>query len=78
MIMERLEEELGADFVPDAASTRRSTSPPRRASIADLAKGEVALAVAGATWAAADGKKVVTGEEPDLDKLAEGARPAAP
>jgi DNA polymerase-1 len=38
--------------------------------VSDLAKGEIAVAVAGATWAAADAKKVVTGEEPDQARLA--------
>ena len=70
VIMERLEEELGADFVPDAAVDETIEVGAEEGSIADLAKGQIAIAVAGATWAAADAKRVVTGEEPELGTLA--------
>ena len=70
IILERLEEDLGADFVPEASVDETIEVAAEEGSVSDLAKGEVAVAVAGGTWAAADAKKVVTGEEPDLGKLA--------
>jgi DNA polymerase-1 len=71
VILERLEEDLGADFVPDAEVDETIEVAAEEGEVSDLAKGEIAVAVAGAAWAAADAKKVVTGEEPDLAKLAQ-------
>ncbi len=70
IILERMEEDLGADFVPESSAEETIEVAAEEGSVSDLAKGEVAVAVAGGTWAAADAKKVVTGEEPDLGKLA--------
>ena len=70
IILERLEEDLGADFVPEASVDETIKVAAEEGVVSDLAKGKAAVAIAGATWAAADAKKVVTGEEPDLGKLA--------
>src|SRR5918998_102523 len=77
VIIQRLEEELGADFVPEAGADEELEVEAQEGSPADLAEGQIALAIAGRSWAAADEKKVVRGEEPDLTKLAEriGDRP---
>ena len=69
VIMERLEEELGADFVPEASVDEELDVSAQEGSVADLAKGEVALAIAAGTWAASDGKKIVTGECDDYSGL---------
>ncbi len=77
VIIQRLEEELGADFVPEAGAEEELEVSATQGSPSDLAEGEIALAIAGESWAAADEQKVVAGEEPDLKKLAEqiGDRP---
>ena len=71
VILERLEEELGADFVPDAKVDEELDATAEAGSISDLAEGEIALAIAGETWSGYDGKKLVEGECPDLGKLVE-------
>src|ERR671925_74577 len=47
VILQRLEEELGADFVPDAKVEEELAVEAERASVGDLAEGEVALAIVG-------------------------------
>ncbi len=71
VILQRLEEELGADFVPEGKVEEELDATAREGSIGDLAKGEVALAIAGNTWSGYDGKHLVEGECPDLSALAE-------
>ncbi len=68
-IVLRLEEELGTDFVPEASVEEELDVSAERGAIADLAEGEVALAMADGTWAAADAKRIVTGEAEDPDAL---------
>ena len=68
-IISRLEEELGQDFVPDAAVDEELEVSAVEGTPADLRQGEVAVAVAGGAFAAADANKVVTGDA-DLPKLA--------
>ena len=68
-VVNRLEEELGQDFVPDAEVDEELQVAAVEGSPSDLAEGEIAIAVAGGTYAAADASKVVTGEA-DLPKLA--------
>jgi DNA polymerase-1 len=70
VILQRLEEELGADFVPDAKVEEQLDATAEAGSVADLAKGEVALAIEAATWAGYDGKRLVEGECPELSELA--------
>jgi DNA polymerase-1 len=70
VILERLEEELGADFVPEAAAEDYVDVSAEEGSIDDLAEGETALAIAGTTWAGADAKRIVKGETDDLAELA--------
>jgi DNA polymerase-1 len=74
VILERLEEELGGDFVPDAAVDETIEVNAEEGTPADLAEGETAVAVAGDTWAAADAKRIVTGEAGDLAELAKALR----
>jgi DNA polymerase-1 len=74
IILERLEEDLGADFVPDAVVDEQLDATAEAGSPDALAKGEVAVAVAGGTWAAADATKIVTGESEDLADLVEALR----
>ncbi|HEX6586468.1 MAG TPA: DNA polymerase I [Solirubrobacterales bacterium] len=74
VILQRLEEELGADFVPEAAAEERLDASAEEGTLGDLPGGEIALAVADSTWAAADAKRIVSGEEPDTGALADALR----
>ena len=69
VILERLEEELGADFVPDSKVEEELDATAEEGSIDDLAEGEVALAIAGETWSGYDGKNLVEGDCPDFAEL---------
>src|SRR5918994_2886845 len=69
-IIARLEEELGADFIPEGVAEETLDVSAEPGTPADLAKGEVAVAVADGVWAATDGKRIVTGEELDTAALA--------
>jgi DNA polymerase-1 len=71
VILERLEDELGADFVPEAAAEDYVDVSAKEGSLDDLAKGEIAVSVFDSSWAAADAKRIVTGEVGDLNELAE-------
>jgi DNA polymerase I len=71
VILQRLEEELGADFIPDSKVEEELEAQAERGSVEDLAKGEVALAIVGETWSGYDGKKLLEGDCPDLAGLAE-------
>ena len=71
VILERLEEELGADFVPDAKVDEELDATAEAGVIGDLAEGDVALAIVGETWSGYDGKKLVEGDCPELGKLVE-------
>ena len=71
VILQRLEEELGADFVPEAEVEEELDVTAEHGSVQDLAKGEVALAIVGSTWAGYDGKRLVEGECPEFAALAE-------
>ncbi len=70
-ILERLEEGLpeGA-LVPGRKIEREVEVEAEEGLPADLAEGPVALAVAAGRWAAADAKRVLTGEANDLEALA--------
>jgi DNA polymerase-1 len=70
VILQRLEEELGADFVPDAKVEEELDVTAEQGGVEDLAKGEVALAIFDSTWAGYDGKRLVEGQCPDLSELA--------
>jgi DNA polymerase-1 len=70
VILQRLEEELGADFVPDAKVEEELDATAQQGSIDDLAEGDVALAIAGGTWSGYDGKRLVEGDCPDFAELA--------
>jgi DNA polymerase-1 len=76
-VISRMEEELGAGFVPEASVDEEIDVSSVEGEISDLGDGEIAIAIVGSTWAASDGKKTVTGEQPDLAKLAAeiGRRP---
>jgi DNA polymerase I len=70
VILERLEEELGADFVPDSKVDEELEVEAQRGSIGDLAEGEVALAIVGETWSGYDGEQLLENDCPELSKLA--------
>jgi DNA polymerase I len=85
VILERLEEELGADFVPDSKVDEELEVEAESGSISDLAEGEVALAIVGemrgrgaaegearpVSWAGYDGKRLLEGDCQDLAGLAQ-------
>jgi DNA polymerase I len=71
VILQRLEEELGADFVPDSKVEEEIEVEAELGSVGDLAEGEVALAIVGETWSGYDGKRQLEGDCPDLMALAE-------
>jgi DNA polymerase-1 len=70
VILQRLEEELGADFIPDSKVDEELDVTAQSGGVGDLAEGEVALAIEGETWAGYDGKRLVEGACPDLAALA--------
>jgi DNA polymerase I len=70
VILQRLEEELGADFVPDSKVGEELDATAQQGSIDDLAEGDVALAIAEGTWSGYDGKRLVEGDCPDFAELA--------
>ena len=70
VILQRLEDELGADFIPDSKVEEELDATAEAGSIDDLARGEVALAIAGETWSGYDGKHLVEGDCPDFAELA--------
>jgi DNA polymerase-1 len=74
VILQRLEEELGADFVPEGAAEERLDASAEEGTLADLPKGEIAVAIADSTWAAADAKRILSGEEPDKGTLVDALR----
>ena len=74
VILQRLEEELGADYLPEGAVEERLDARAEQGTLADLPKGEIAVAIAGSTWAAADSKRIVSGEESDHAALAVALR----
>jgi DNA polymerase-1 len=70
VILQRLEEELGADFVPDSKVEEELEVQAESGSIEDLAEGEVALAIVGETWSGYDGDRLLEGDCPDFGALA--------
>jgi DNA polymerase I len=70
VILQRLEDELGADFIPEGKMEEELDVTAEQGGIEDLAKGEVALAIVGATWAGYDGKRLVEGDCPEFTALA--------
>jgi DNA polymerase I len=70
VILQRLEEELGADFIPEAAVEEELEVKAEPGEVADLASGEVALAIVGERWAGYDGNRLIEGACPDLAALA--------
>ncbi len=69
VVVERMEEELGADYIPAGAAEEMLDVSAEPGSIDELAKGEVGLAISAGTWAATDGKRIVTGECESYDDL---------
>ena len=71
VILQRLEEELGADFIPDSKVEEELQVEAEAGSIDDLAEGEVALAIVAETWSGYDGKRLLEGDCPDLAGVAQ-------
>src|SRR5436190_13860188 len=69
VILQRLEDELGTDFIPDSKVEEELDATAEQGGIDDLAKGEVALAIEGETWSGYDGKRLVEGQCPDFGEL---------
>src|SRR5436190_4920318 len=69
VILQRLEDELGTDFIPDSKVEEELEAGADRGSIGDLAEGEVALGIVAETWAGYDGKRLVEGQCPDFGEL---------
>src|ERR687897_1524442 len=74
VILQRLEEELGADYIPEGTVEERLDASADQGTLADLPKGEIAVAIADSTWAAADSKRILSGEESEHAALAEALR----
>jgi DNA polymerase I len=74
VILQRLEEELGTDYIPEGAVEERLDASAEQGTLADLPEGEIGVAIADSTWAAADSKGIVSGEESDHAALAEALR----
>ena len=74
-IIQRLEEELGEDYVPEAEVDEELEVEAQEGTPADLAEGEAGVAIAGDRWAGADAKKVVAGDLGELSELAIALRP---
>jgi DNA polymerase-1 len=72
IVIERMEEELGADFIPEGGADEVIEVASESGEIADLANGPIAIAASGGTWSAADAEKVVSGEFGDAAELAAG------
>ena len=68
-VIQRLEEEFD-EIVPDREVDETIEVEAVEGTLADLAPGEVAMAVHAGAWAATDGEKVVTGDASDLGALA--------
>jgi DNA polymerase I len=68
VVINRLEDEFD-ETIPGRRVAEELEVSAEEGSIADLAPGEVALAIAGGRWAAADGERVIGGELGDLDEL---------
>jgi DNA polymerase I len=77
VILQRLEEELGADFIPDSKVEEELEASAERGRIEDLAEGEVSLAIVAETWSGYDGERLLEGDCPILVKILEalGTRP---
>jgi DNA polymerase-1 len=74
VILQRLEEELGADFVPDSKVEEEIDAEAKPGKIEDLAEGEVSLAIVAETWSGYDGKQLLEGDCPKLAGLATALR----
>src|SRR5215211_6027045 len=70
VILQRLEEELGTDFIPDAKVEEELDATAEQGEVENLAEGEVSMAIEGETWAGYDGKRLVQGACADLGELA--------
>src|SRR4029079_3189682 len=72
-VVQRLDEEFLED-VPDRAVEETLAVDAEEGTPDALAQGPISIAVAAGRWAASDGHRVVTGEAPDLARLAEQLR----
>jgi DNA polymerase I len=70
VILQRLEEELGADFIPEGKAEEELDVSAERGEVDELAEGEVSVAVIGGRWAGYDGKRLVEGDCPNLAAFA--------
>jgi DNA polymerase-1 len=68
-VIERMDDELGVDFIPEGVPEEMLEVSSEPGSIDELAAGEIAIAIAEGTWAATDGKRIVTGTCETYDGL---------
>ena len=68
VILERLEEDFD-EQIPGRAVEETLSADAVEGTPADLADGEIAIAIAAGAWAASDGQRVVTGDAADLAGL---------
>jgi DNA polymerase-1 len=72
-VIQRLEDEFD-EQVPEREVEDTIEVEAEEGTPSELADGEIALAIAGGAWAAADGERVVTGDASDLAALAADLR----
>ncbi|MGI8460487.1 MAG: DNA polymerase I [Solirubrobacterales bacterium] len=68
-VIARLEEDLD-EVIPGRAVAEEIEVEAEEGQIADLAEGEIAVAIGAGRWAATDGKRILAGDAADLDQLA--------
>jgi DNA polymerase-1 len=73
VVMQRLEEEFDEE-IPERAVEETLTVEAVEGEPAELAAGEIAVAVSGGSWAATDGERAVCGDAGDLATLASKLR----
>jgi DNA polymerase-1 len=71
VILQRLEEELGADFIPEGRVEERLDATAEQGTLEELAEDGVSLAIDDRTWAGYDGERLVSGQAEPAE-LADG------
>jgi DNA polymerase-1 len=68
VVINRLEDEFD-ETIPGRVVAEELAVSAEEGAIEDLREGEIAVAIAGGRWAAADGERVIAGEVGELDDL---------
>ncbi len=72
-VIERLEDELD-EVIPGRAVEEELEIEAEEGQVAELADGEIAIAIRGGRWAATDGDRLLAGDATDLEQLAADLR----